>query len=98
MPQFQRTFPQSALSPIPLRARISGDWSLTQTGLVYSAAILCLGLSAAFAGKWLERVGPRLWIARVMVSWGLDADALFVVRSLYGFYELRVSHALAEAG
>ncbi|MDN7426292.1 MFS transporter [Burkholderia sp. AU16741] len=36
-----------------------GDWSLTTLGWIFSLAIFFLGLSAAFAGKWLERVGPR---------------------------------------
>ncbi|TDV37245.1 MFS transporter [Paraburkholderia caballeronis] len=35
------------------------DWSLTTLGWIFSLAIVCLGLSAAFGGKWLERVGPR---------------------------------------
>ncbi|WP_261546999.1 L-lactate MFS transporter [Burkholderia multivorans] len=35
------------------------DWSLTTLGWIFSLAIFFLGLSAAFAGKWLERVGPR---------------------------------------
>jgi MFS family permease len=36
-----------------------GDWKLTTIGWIYSLAIVFLGLSAAFAGKWLEKVGPR---------------------------------------
>ena len=36
------------------------DWKLTDLGWIFSLAIACLGLSAAFAGKWLEKVGPRL--------------------------------------
>jgi MFS family permease len=36
------------------------DWSLTTLGWIFSLAIVFLGLSAAFAGKWLEHVGPRL--------------------------------------
>jgi MFS family permease len=36
-----------------------GDWPLTTLGWIFSLAIVCLGLSAAFGGKWLERVGPR---------------------------------------
>lgn len=36
-----------------------GDWSLTTLGWIFSIAIVFLGLSAAFAGKWLEKVGPR---------------------------------------
>ncbi|MGY2489124.1 L-lactate MFS transporter [Cupriavidus sp. CP313] len=36
-----------------------GDWQLTTLGWVFSLAIFFLGISAAFAGKWLEKVGPR---------------------------------------
>ncbi|WP_322998868.1 OFA family MFS transporter [Castellaniella sp.] len=35
------------------------DWGLPALGWIFSLAILFLGLSAAFAGKWLEEVGPR---------------------------------------
>ncbi|MFI3136668.1 MAG: OFA family MFS transporter [Methylococcaceae bacterium] len=36
------------------------DWTLTTLGWIFSLAIVFLGLSAAFAGKWLEKVGPRV--------------------------------------
>lgn len=36
------------------------DWKLTTLGWIFSLAIFFLGLSAAFGGKWLEKVGPRL--------------------------------------
>lgn len=36
------------------------DWKLTELGWIFSLAIVFLGLSAAFAGKWLEKVGPRV--------------------------------------
>ncbi|APR95406.1 MFS transporter [Pandoraea thiooxydans] len=35
------------------------DWKLTTLGWIFSLAIFFLGLSAAFAGRWLEKVGPR---------------------------------------
>jgi MFS family permease len=35
------------------------DWSLTALGWIFSLSIFFLGMSAAFAGRWLERVGPR---------------------------------------
>jgi MFS family permease len=35
------------------------EWSITTLGWIFSLAIVFLGLSAAFAGKWLEKVGPR---------------------------------------
>lgn len=37
----------------------AGDWDLPTLGWIFSIAIVFLGLSAAFAGKWLEEVGPR---------------------------------------
>ncbi len=35
------------------------DWSIAQVGWIFSIAIVILGLSAAFGGKWMESVGPR---------------------------------------
>jgi MFS family permease len=35
------------------------DWKLTDLGWIFSIAIVFLGLSAAFTGIWLDRVGPR---------------------------------------
>lgn len=37
----------------------AADWDLPTLGWIFSIAIVFLGLSAAFAGKWLEEVGPR---------------------------------------
>src|SRR3954464_698513 len=34
------------------------DWSIPALGWIFSIAIVFLGLSAAFAGTWLDRVGP----------------------------------------
>ena len=46
----------------------------------------------------LHRVGARIWIARIMVTWGL-VSALFVfVRTPVMFYSLRFLLGLAEAG
>ncbi len=35
------------------------NWSLVEVGWLFSVAILFLGLASAFAGGWLDRVGPR---------------------------------------
>ncbi|MGD0958183.1 MAG: OFA family MFS transporter [Methylomonas sp.] len=45
---------------IGVGAAAPDDWKLTTLGWIFSFAIVFLGLSAAFAGKWLEKVGPRL--------------------------------------
>jgi MFS family permease len=35
------------------------DWTIPEVGWIYSLALIMLGLSAAFLGKWVERSGPR---------------------------------------
>jgi MFS family permease len=35
------------------------DWSIPEIGWIFSLGIVFLGLSAAFTGTWLDRVGPR---------------------------------------
>ncbi|HEX6958307.1 MAG TPA: OFA family MFS transporter [Ferrovibrio sp.] len=35
------------------------DWKLTELGWIFSIAIVFLGLSAAFMGRWVEEHGPR---------------------------------------
>jgi ACS family tartrate transporter-like MFS transporter len=46
----------------------------------------------------LARVGARLWIARIMVTWGLVSSGMMFVRGVTGFYTLRFLLGLAEAG
>ena len=45
---------------IGISESVPEDWKLTTLGWIFSLAIVFLGLSAAFGGKWLEKVGPRL--------------------------------------
>jgi MFS family permease len=51
-------------------ASASGDWSLSSVVWIFSTAIVFLGLSAAFAGKWLEEVGPRMVGFVAACLWG----------------------------
>ncbi|WP_074295469.1 MFS transporter [Paraburkholderia phenazinium] len=44
------------------------------------------------------RVGARLWLARIMVSWGVVASAMMFVQGPTSFYALRLLLGLAEAG
>jgi MFS transporter, ACS family, tartrate transporter len=46
----------------------------------------------------LARVGARLWIARIMISWGVVAMAMIAVRGAASFFALRFILGLAEAG
>jgi ACS family tartrate transporter-like MFS transporter len=46
----------------------------------------------------LERVGARLWIARIMIVWGLVSMGTMFVTGETSFYVARVLLGLAEAG
>ncbi|KIZ39041.1 MFS transporter [Rhodopseudomonas palustris] len=57
------------------------DWKLTDLGWIFSIAIVCLGLSAALFGRWVEEGGPR----RAMFTAGLCWGGGFLVSAL-GIY------------
>jgi ACS family tartrate transporter-like MFS transporter len=75
--------------------------------LRFSATAYGLGAGIFFVGYVLfevpsnlilARVGARRWIARIMVSWGLVASAMMLVRTPLQFYVLRFLLGVAEAG
>ncbi|HEU5431347.1 MAG TPA: MFS transporter, partial [Thermomicrobiales bacterium] len=51
-------------------ASAAGDWSLAQVTWIFTVAIVSLGLSAAVAGRWMERVGPRTVGLAAACCWG----------------------------
>jgi len=70
-------------------------------------AIFGLGAGLFFIGYFLfevpsnlalEKFGARLWIARVMVTWGLISGAMAFVQGPHSFYILRFLLGVAEAG
>ncbi|MBV8142781.1 MAG: MFS transporter [Verrucomicrobia bacterium] len=46
----------------------------------------------------MEKLGARLWIARIMITWGLVSTAMIFVNSSWIFYGLRLLLGFAEAG
>jgi MFS transporter, ACS family, tartrate transporter len=46
----------------------------------------------------LDRVGARLWIARIMIVWGLVSMAMMFIVGQWSFYAMRVLLGIAEAG
>jgi ACS family tartrate transporter-like MFS transporter len=75
--------------------------------LGFSAAMYGFGAGIFFAGYALfevpsnlvlARVGARLWIARIMVSWGVVSVAMMFVQGTTSFYVLRFLLGVAEAG
>jgi ACS family tartrate transporter-like MFS transporter len=78
-----------------------------QRDLGLSDAVYGLGAGLFFLGYFLfeipsnlilEKVGARVWIARIMIVWGLVSMAMMLVQGAWSFYGLRVLLGLAEAG
>lgn len=46
----------------------------------------------------LHKIGPRIWIARIMVTWGIVSCAMAFVQGPTSFYILRFLLGVAEAG
>jgi MFS transporter, ACS family, tartrate transporter len=75
--------------------------------LGFSDAVYGLGAGIFFIGYFLfevpsnlilERVGARVWIARIMITWGIISTAMFLVTGPVSFYVLRFLLGVAEAG
>ena len=46
----------------------------------------------------LARVGARIWLARIMVTWGIISVAMMATQGPWSFYALRFLLGVAEAG
>src|ERR1700738_3486011 len=46
----------------------------------------------------MEKLGARLWIARIMITWGIISTMMIFVNSPWAFYGLRLLLGFAEAG
>jgi len=75
--------------------------------LGFSDAVYGLGAGIFFVGYFffqlpsnliLYRVGPRRWIALLMIVWGIVSSCMMFVETARGFYMLRFLLGTAEAG
>src|SRR3989440_6265635 len=75
--------------------------------LNFDPAVFGLGAGLFFIGYFIfeipsnlimERVGTRVWMARILVTWGLISSAMMFVNGVFTFYVLRFLLGIAEAG
>jgi D-galactonate transporter len=75
--------------------------------LRFSETVYGLGAGMFFIGYFffevpsnlfLHRVGARVWIARIMITWGLVSASFMFIRTPASFYALRFILGVAEAG
>ena len=76
------------------------DLGFSETVFGFGAGIFFLGyvLFEVPSNIALHRVGARLWIARIMLTWGVISACMIFVRSPISFYILRFLLGVAEAG
>jgi ACS family tartrate transporter-like MFS transporter len=80
--------------------QMNADLGFSSTVFGFGSGIFFLGycLFEIPSNIILERVGARIWIARIMVTWGLISAGLMFVRTPQLFYLLRFLLGVAEAG
>ncbi|MDB5518851.1 MAG: D-galactonate transporter [Tardiphaga sp.] len=76
------------------------DLGFSPTVFGFGAGIFFLGyfLFEVPSNLVLDKVGARIWIARVMITWGLISGAMAFVQGAASFYALRFLLGAAEAG
>jgi D-galactonate transporter len=89
------------------RVNISFAKLQMQSDLGFSETVYGLGASLFFVGYFLfevpsnmllHKIGARVWIARIMVTWGITSACMMFVQSEVWFYTLRFLIGVMEAG
>jgi ACS family tartrate transporter-like MFS transporter len=89
------------------RANVSFAAETLNRDLGFSPEVYGLGagiffLSYAMAeipsNRMLLRFGPRRWLARIMLTWGILAAAMLFIRGPWSWYGMRLLLGFAEAG
>ena len=76
------------------------DLGLSDSAFGFGAGIFFVAyfLFEVPSNLFLERVGARKWIARIMFTWGLLSGGMALIHGAMGFYVVRVLLGIAEAG
>ncbi len=82
------------------RAFLQADTGLGDAAFAFGASIFFIGY-ACFevpSNLMLHRLGARVWLCRIMVTWGLVSAAMMFADNATTFYVLRFLLGIAEAG
>ncbi|HEY4297183.1 MAG TPA: MFS transporter [Paraburkholderia sp.] len=76
------------------------DTGLSNAAFAFGAGVFFVGyaLFEVPSNLLLHRFGARLWMCRIMVTWGLVSAAMAFAHSATTFYILRFALGVAEAG
>jgi MFS transporter, ACS family, tartrate transporter len=76
------------------------DLSLSDAAFGFGGGLFFLGycLFEIPSNVLLERMGARVWMARIMIGWGIVSMAMVFVVGQWSFWTMRVILGIAEAG
>ena len=76
------------------------DLSLGDAAFATGAGIFFIGyfFFEVPSNVLLKKFGARMWIARIMISWGVISGCMIFVKGEWSFYAMRFLLGLAEAG
>jgi len=82
------------------KLQMNSDLGLSETAYGLGAGIFFIGyaLCEIPSNLALVRFGARLWIARIMITWGLISAGMMFVQGEASFYVMRFLLGVAEAG
>ena len=76
------------------------DLSMSDAAFATGAGIFFIGyfFFEVPSNVLLKKFGARMWIARIMISWGVISACMIFVKGEWSFYSMRFLLGLAEAG
>jgi MFS family permease len=76
------------------------DLSMSDAAFATGAGIFFIGyfFFEVPSNVLLKKFGARMWIARIMISWGVISAGMIFVKGEWSFYAMRFLLGLAEAG
>ena len=82
------------------KLQMAPDLNFTDAVYGFGAGVFFIGyfIFEVPSNVILERVGARIWIARIMITWGIISSAMMFTNSVTTFYVLRFLLGVAEAG
>ena len=82
------------------KLQMLNDLSLSDAAFATGAGIFFIGyfFFEVPSNMLLKKFGARMWIARIMVSWGVISACMIFVKGQWSFYAMRFLLGLAEAG
>jgi sugar phosphate permease len=83
-----------------VKQALQADANIGNAAFALGAGIFFIGY-AVFeipSNLMLHRVGAKIWLSRIMITWGLASAAMMLVHDETSFYVLRFILGVAEAG